>query len=219
VNPKVPVELERIVNRALARDINARYQTARELGQDLIRFLFTFGHPVGTFDIAALVQGAMRERQRGPKQPQGSIIDKLIEEALLEFTSLKEDATGPQGADGSGGHGAPLNPDQFVDPTNWANEIALGERAPSPHNPMMPGSNIEAGNLSALEEEGTAAGRIPSDLAHRPSQAPQPGAPRPPSGGKPKSGGSGALIGVMLFFVAALAAGAAYFAGFMPKKK
>jgi len=62
VNPKVPVELERIVNRALARDINARYQTARELGQDLIRVLFTFGHPVGTFDIAALVQGAMRER-------------------------------------------------------------------------------------------------------------------------------------------------------------
>lgn len=218
VNPKVPVELERIVNRALARDINARYQTARELGQDLIRFLFTFGHPVGTFDIAALVQGAMRERQRGPKQPQGSIIDKLIEEALLEFTSLKEDATGPQAADGSGGHGAPLNPDQFVDPTNWANEIALGERAPSPHSPMMPGSNLEAGNLSALEEE-TAAGRIPDNLAHRPSQAPQPGAPRPPAGGKPKSGGSGALIGVMLFFVAALAAGAAYFAGFMPKKK
>ena len=32
----------------------------------------------------------MREKQR-VRPPQGSIIDKLIEEALLEFTSLKED--------------------------------------------------------------------------------------------------------------------------------
>src|ERR1700712_4916539 len=40
VNRKVPPELERIVNKALVRDSVQRYGTARELGQDLIRFLY-----------------------------------------------------------------------------------------------------------------------------------------------------------------------------------
>src|ERR1700729_2195205 len=51
LNKKVPPELERIVNKALARDPAQRYQTARDLGQDLSKFLFKFGLPVSTFDI------------------------------------------------------------------------------------------------------------------------------------------------------------------------
>ena len=45
---------------------------------------------MSTFDIATLVQGAMKERQRH-RPMQASIIDKLIEEALFEFTSLTDD--------------------------------------------------------------------------------------------------------------------------------
>lgn len=39
VNPSIPVELETIVNRALAKDRNERYQTAADFSRDLNRFL------------------------------------------------------------------------------------------------------------------------------------------------------------------------------------
>lgn len=41
INPLVPVELERIVTKALAKDKNVRYQTAATLQKDLNRFLNT----------------------------------------------------------------------------------------------------------------------------------------------------------------------------------
>lgn len=90
VNRAVPPELAAIVHRALARDPNARYPTARELGQDLSRFLFRFGQAVSGYDVAAIVQATMRE-QENARLAKGSIIHKLIEDALLEFTSLRAD--------------------------------------------------------------------------------------------------------------------------------
>src|SRR5271170_5997303 len=157
INKQVPPELEKIVTRTLARDPNVRYQTARELAQDLNRFMFRFAQPVSTFDIATLVNGAMRDRARMRPQ-QGSIIDKLIEEALLEFTSLKEEA-GQSPSENKRNEMAlsssPLNPDQFVDPTNWANEISIGESR-SKHDALrdnLPAEAYSAGNLSALEDE------------------------------------------------------------------
>src|ERR1700691_5490022 len=93
INKTVPPELEKIIMRTLARDPAVRYQTARELGVHLNKFMFKFGQPMSTFDIASLVAVTMRDRARMRPQ-QGSIIDKLIEEALLEFTSLKGEDTG-----------------------------------------------------------------------------------------------------------------------------
>ncbi len=89
VNPQVTRELDQLIAKSLARDPSVRFQSAREFALDLNRFLFKNGRPVGSFSIADLVQSTIRERVRiRPQQP--SIIDKLIEEALLEFTSLKE---------------------------------------------------------------------------------------------------------------------------------
>src|SRR4029077_12944255 len=85
-----------IIARALAREPSQRYRTARELGLDLSKFMFRHAIPVSTFAIAQLVQGAMKERQRH-RPVQASIIDKLIEEALLEFTSLTDDKAAPVG--------------------------------------------------------------------------------------------------------------------------
>ena len=180
VNRKVPPELERIVNRALAKDQSTRYSVARELGQDLIRFLFAYGQPIGTFDVATLVQSTMRERQR-VRQPQGSIIDKLIEEALFEFTSLKEDGQQSEASFKLGGAGAPLTADQFVDPTNWAEEIAISDRRlQTPGYDQMrqslPGGVFQ-GNLSALEEEPPPSQqRMPPPPPQRP-MGPPPSAP------------------------------------------
>ena len=231
LNRRVPPELERIVTRALAKDPLARYGNARELGQDLCRFMFSFGQPVSTFDIATIVQGTMREKQR-VRQPQGSIIDKLIEEALFEFTSLKEDGQ-PESRGMKAAAASPLVPEQFVDPTNWANEIAIGDRrSPGGYDPVrasLPAEVFEHGNLSSLEDapspqhhqlQRPMTPSVPSGPMMMPSQPPmqnqirtQPPSRKPTSGG---GAGSGAAIGVVLFLVAAAAAGAAWFSGLIP---
>ncbi|HEY5950264.1 MAG TPA: serine/threonine-protein kinase, partial [Kofleriaceae bacterium] len=116
INRSVPPELESIVRRATARDHHERYSSARELGQDLSRFMFRFAQPVSGYDIATIVQATMRERENA-RLAQGSFIHRLIEEALLEFTSLR----GDRDRDGTAlslmlpAAGAPLNAELFVD--------------------------------------------------------------------------------------------------------
>jgi serine/threonine protein kinase len=183
INKKVPPELDRILTKTLARDPAARYQTARELGQDLSKFMFSLGQPVSTFDIAILVQTAMKERQR-KRIPQGSIIDKLIEEALLEFTSLTDDdkdgAIRPGGSHESVAAAMPLNPAQFVDPTNWAKELGESSLLSDPMRLSLPAEVFEHGNLSALEDDlpsssspsGPSSPSSPSDRVSQPPSLP-----------------------------------------------
>jgi eukaryotic-like serine/threonine-protein kinase len=160
-NKKVAPELERIVNKTLARDPSNRYQTARDLGRDLSKYMFALAKPVSSFEIESLVQGAMKERQRVRPQ-QHSIIDKLIEEALLEFTSLKEDEIPGEGEqkklDERAMRGpAPLNLGDFEDPSQWMSEIAITDKnAPARADALrnsIPDGAFEEGNLSALEED------------------------------------------------------------------
>jgi serine/threonine-protein kinase len=87
-----PPELDRILSRALAQDLKSRYATARDLGRDLTAFLYRYGKPVSAFDIAELVRGAMSLRKQRKPDKSSNIIDKLIEEALFEFTSLQDKA-------------------------------------------------------------------------------------------------------------------------------
>jgi serine/threonine-protein kinase len=156
-NPKVTPELEAMVMRSLAKEPGQRYPTARDFGKDLVRYLFTMAVPISTFDIEVLVHGAMRDRQRMRPQ-QHSIIDKLIEEALLEFTSLKEEQPGQARRDSRGP--SPLNLGEFEDPARWINDIAAnGERLSREsveiHDPIrnsLPPDLFTPGNLSALEE-------------------------------------------------------------------
>src|SRR3954451_7639516 len=91
INTKVPPELEQIIMKALARDPVQRFRSAREFAIALNEFLYHQGRPVGSFSIATLVQSTLKERQR-VRPMQHSIIDKLIEEALFEFTSLQQEA-------------------------------------------------------------------------------------------------------------------------------
>jgi len=208
INRKVPPELERIVGKALARDPRQRYQTARELGQALSDFMFRFAQPVSGYDIAAIVQGTMREKEDA-RAAQGSIIDKLIEEALFEFTSLKDDDG--TASDNLTAEAAPLNSDAFRDPRAPAHEIALGERTPA------------FGNLSELEDELSGRNRLPRDSTQPPLIGTAPRLPHVPSGegasDRPsgaRSGARGALIAIVLFLVVAAAASAAWFTGIIP---
>ena len=213
INRRVPPELERIVNRTLAKDPQARYQTARELGQDLAKFMFSFGQAVSSFDVATVVQSTMREKQR-VRPPQGSIIDKLIEEALFEFTSLKEEDGQPPQPNAQSQASAHLQ--QFVNPTDWANEIALHNKSPGydPLRASLPPEVFAHGNLSALEEDEAissgSTGSVPPQSAGAAAAARVSGGhPVAKSGG----GGSGAIIGVAIFLVVAVAAGAIWFTG------
>ncbi|HVU04067.1 MAG TPA: serine/threonine-protein kinase [Polyangiaceae bacterium] len=224
-NPEVTPELERIVQKALAKDVNQRYASARDLGRDLNTHLYRVGKPVSSFDVANLVTEAMvaraAEKRRKAKDDKVSIIGSLIDEAMLEFTSLDV----PQRAsDGSVvaqkdrplvGGASPLNLGSFQELQDWSKELDVEPVAPTEDRASRP---FEAGNLAALEEEDD----------HEPSAAPAAPAPRSPVAAMPaavpvagpiagsaaaKSGGSGALIALVLLVVAAAGAAGAYYGG------
>jgi eukaryotic-like serine/threonine-protein kinase len=224
INKKVSPELERIVNKALAREPAQRYRTARELGIELSKFMFKHGVAVSTFDIAPLVQGALKERSRH-RPMQASIIDKLIEEALLEFTSLTDDKIAPGAAakpiDTSTITG-PLKPPpvagSIVDVGSWIDEISVAQKPENEASrPSLP-LDVTAGNLAALEDDEAA----PSSPRTPPPPAPSRPPPRlvasssvPPPGPGPAMAAlsaekkSGSMVGVVVALVVVMAAGAA----------
>ncbi|HEY3815698.1 MAG TPA: serine/threonine-protein kinase [Polyangiaceae bacterium] len=189
INKKVPLELEKIINKSLARDPQQRYGTARDLGMDLSKFMFKYGVPVSTFDIASLVNVAMKERQRH-RPMQASIIDKLIEEALFEFTSLTDDKQAPGGAKpidsgsmgGMGGMKGPVLAKPaaaggagYVNVGSWIDEIVVGSK---PDDDALRASlppGLSEGNLAALEEEPAE----PSSPNMRAAMAAPPAVPTP----------------------------------------
>jgi serine/threonine-protein kinase len=226
-NPGIPPELEAILARALARDPAKRYHSARDLGRDLTNQLYRMGRPVSAYDIAELVRGAMAQRKKA--QPdKGSIIDKLIEEALLEFTSLQDDKAAPAAAKVD----EPLKLGGFEDIGGWADEIA-NSVASGPtsrdlvRNSLPMGAFVE-GNLAALEDdEPDSSGSAPLV----PSSAPPPPAPlaaAAPASSRslaspsststpsaPASSGGGMKIIAVLVALVILAAGA-WFGGLIP---
>jgi serine/threonine-protein kinase len=242
LNPQVPPELDRILAKSLTRDPEARYRTARELGQDLSKLMFKLGTPVSAFDIAQIVQTAMKERHRVKTKPQASIIESLIEEALLEFTSLTDEEKAEAEAKETSAARPPSNPGGFVDPTNWADEFSSGEDAAQEIAKAGLGRQLEVGNLSALEDDQTANATATDELLREASGQDEEGeqaAParnsaygRPPTSTKlgpaalamstadvamvpPRSGGGAQGI-VIAIVVAVVAFGAAWFTHVIP---
>jgi serine/threonine-protein kinase len=243
INKKVPKDLETIIGKALAREPAARYQTARDLGLDLTRFLFRFGIPVSNFEIGKLVQGAMRERQ-SKKPIQASIIDKLIEEALFEFTSLTDDKKGGGGGTKPTPSGrVPAAPAAgaagFVDVGSWIDEIGASAPKATESAAALDRSfaGIAAGNLAALEDEEPVPGKSSSSALAAKDSEPSISDSEPPPPAQPASagqrGGPGAAaiappqkavekrskagVGVLVALVVVAAAGAAaWFTNIIP---
>jgi serine/threonine-protein kinase len=220
LNPMVTPELERIVAKALARDPAQRFSSARDFANALTEFLYHYGKPVGSFRIASLVQSAVRDRQRiRPKQP--SIIDRLIEEALFEFTSLQENESAAAmvpGGEGEAGS-APLSLSRFPQGHDWAREITIQDRRSSPTAAPSP-QMIEEGNLAALEE-GEDPRPIATSSSHPPSYptSSAPPAPAPPTTtsapAAPRKGSRGAVAFMVVLVVLAVTVGA-YYTGLLP---
>jgi len=60
-NRRIPEELEQIVLRALAKDVDDRYQTAMDLHDDLQSFMYTSGNFFARKDLAAYMRKAFSD--------------------------------------------------------------------------------------------------------------------------------------------------------------
>jgi len=163
LNPEVDAEFEQILNVALARDPNRRFQSARDFGDGLASFIFGHKMKVTSYDIASLVKGTLTERNKRPSAQDQSIIDRLIQEELLRFTSLDdmEDPLSPGATplspeDVLGAQ--PLDVGTFENPAEWFSDDADVAAAIDDH--YEPGEPSEPG----WREAGLADG--PGDLAN-----------------------------------------------------
>ena len=172
------------------------------------------------------MQSTIQDKRR-IRPMQHSIIDKLIEEALFEFTSLQEGSALAQGLAveppidmGS----APLSLDKFQPGHDWAREITIQDRGvPSPRTSAPP-HVLEAGNLAALEDDDDepppARKSEPRAAEGGPSQRPLSITPagdsiEPASPVALKKGSSSAVAFVVVLVVLVVMAGA-YYTGLLP---
>jgi serine/threonine protein kinase len=96
-NPEVTPELERIVRRALARDVDQRYQSASDMADELLGFLFSRSLKVSARDLTEIIAD-MRKKQplaQQAKTDDSNVILKLIEDEFADIRSLGEAEDGP----------------------------------------------------------------------------------------------------------------------------
>lgn len=60
-NRKIPAELERIVMKSLAKDVDDRYQRASDLAEDLKKFMYSTGNAFSRKDLAAFMRATFAE--------------------------------------------------------------------------------------------------------------------------------------------------------------
>ncbi|MFO0614089.1 MAG: protein kinase [Polyangiaceae bacterium] len=63
-NPKLPVELEAVIMKALEKTPAKRFQTAAELEHEIDKVLSLLGGPVATEEVGAFVRGTLAERDQ-----------------------------------------------------------------------------------------------------------------------------------------------------------
>ncbi len=128
LNPEIDPELEAVVRKALAKDVNDRYQNAADLGDALAQYLFGHRMKVTARDIAALVRDAQVEMMRTrSKEPKDSLIDALILDEMQKMTSLVgEEGQAAQGSNPEGSMS--LDPSAFVDTSGWVGELGMASQ-------------------------------------------------------------------------------------------
>ena len=187
INPAVPAELENILAVALAKDKRTRYADAAAFSDELLNFIFGNKMRVGAQDLARVVNEVVAERSRGAAtltKKDGSVIDQLIQEELLRFTSL-DDPHSPSPAEKSGTAGSnpnaegarPLDAGDFENVGEWASDL-LDEGRPS-----RVGLSWDSGLDGVGANVSTPPGNLADELEGDAPDAPvsdRPAAPKPP---------------------------------------
>ncbi|MBK8236905.1 MAG: protein kinase [Deltaproteobacteria bacterium] len=149
-NPEVAPELERIVRKALARDLDTRYQAAADFADDLLGFLFSRSLKVSARAFAELLEDMRNDQPSDADASVGgtSLILKLIDEEFLNFQSLGEDGDAPEtgsqpldsmmAATAAYDPAAPLSLDAFDDAHGSNASMALGADPEPPARPAEP---------------------------------------------------------------------------------
>jgi eukaryotic-like serine/threonine-protein kinase len=229
LNPAVPVELERVMMKALTEDPAQRYQRAREFGAALNQLLFKLGRSVSSFDIAELVEPIRRDREQKKRARQRqSIIGTLIDEAMLEFTSIDSGGDRKSSTGASVVGSLPLEIGGFNAPNDWGEDLGNLGLSTQRKREQSPDDAYEIGNLAALEDD-PLSGRMRSprsapvdedDSEPPPSRAVEPSelsslAPEEAMPNMKGSGKSGVVAALVVLVVLAAGAGA-YFGGLIP---
>ena len=195
LNPEVDTEFEAVLGRALARNPEERFRTARELGDALANYLFSHQLKVTSYDIAALVKKAVDEGGASLPASQQSIIDKLIQEELLRFTSIEDlretplPGSQPLVPEEVGAEAAPDG--AFEDPSAWFSDDdevaeAVGQAGSTPSDqPVWRESGLEgledmAGIDPSLPPPAGTPSPVPSPARSIPRDEPSPAAAATP---------------------------------------
>lgn len=106
-NPDVPEELEAIILKSLAQNVDDRYSSAADFADDLLTFLFSNRLKVSTRDLQRLlgelrvVEEAKLEAKRSAGGP-ANLIMQLMAEEMANFRSIdEEDSDSGSGSDGA----------------------------------------------------------------------------------------------------------------------
>jgi eukaryotic-like serine/threonine-protein kinase len=104
-NRRIPEALEKIVLRALAKDVNARYQYASELGDDLQRFLITSDSIFSRKDLMQYMKSTFAEEVDREKARLAEYAEVKAPDGLLAAMDAMHDSQAPvgNGSVGSGG--------------------------------------------------------------------------------------------------------------------
>jgi len=233
LNPDADAHLQSILARALARDRERRYASARSFASDLTRYLYKLGKPVSAFDIAELVRGPMMGRGLGKAQGEGaSIIDKLIQETLFQFTSLQDrDAESSSassvrqpfslaGFEDMAGQAEGQRPSDQLDIPSLGNLASLEDDAAPAAGPISDDMALEVReSLADLEDlvpsSVSAAGRRSSSGSLPGGRVSAPRVSAPPSVDLPPAGSSAAFKMILLLLIAAGTAAAVWYSGLL----
>jgi eukaryotic-like serine/threonine-protein kinase len=200
INSAVPEDLDKILRKALSKSKADRYRTSEQFSEELAEFLILHRLKATAADLSKLVADVMADRAASARQTarnEGNVIDQLIQEELLRFTSLGEPSVSPSGEvgpvtpapaeDGS----RPLNASEFVNLNDWGPDLADTGFDPGLSSAAtwdQPGNRLSGVPGSLADElEGDAPDsapppRTPTPRPPSPSNTPVPvGSPQPPT--------------------------------------
>jgi serine/threonine-protein kinase len=211
INPAVPRDLERIVLKALARDLRQRYQSAQEFGDDLYQFLFSHGLKVTSFDVAGMIKTVLREASAAPPPAKGvgTIIDQLIETELAKLTSIDEAdnifSSGEKPLSVEEISGAFQGSMSFEDPRTWAGDMDDGAALRLPDSAKA--ASWREAMPTPLPFPAVKTGRPGAGPDHPPPRAaqPTPAAMPEPEPPKRKKSRTGLLVSILLLMAAVCA--------------